>query len=134
MFIRKNKNQRRKPIPIGIENEYGCLIASSDMSFDRISDYLIANDCLYLVNQKIIEDLKESDSISLLRSICVEDKFQGNGFGRKLMEEYLSNSESKYFILIADLESTDGLIDFYGKFGYEKISENPSPIMLMVRK
>ncbi|MBM26525.1 MAG: hypothetical protein CL760_12770 [Chloroflexi bacterium] len=131
-FIRKTKGTEKKPTPIGIETEAVTLIASADMSYSQLINYLTAQDA-YLALEELernsIKDLSNSNSISVLRSVYVEEKERGKGLAKEVITEYLNSAKNDYYFLMVDIEESPTLIEFYKKFGFSVLSKDEYPIM-----
>ncbi len=71
-------------------------------------------------------DLNDAQSLELER-IYVDEKFQGKGFGRVLMEQAIkiSRERKKVYIWLGVWEKNEKAIDFYQKNGFYKIGTHP---------
>lgn len=133
-FVRKKQGTEKKPTPIGIETEAVTLIASADMSYSQLINYLTAQEAylaLEELERKRIKDLYNSKSISVLRSIYVEEKERGKGLAKKIINEYLDSTKNDYYFLMVDTEESPTLIEFYKKFGFSVLSKDEYPIMFI---
>lgn len=98
------------------------------------SSFIIEN--YFCVKQKIPKDqLKEilkdlPNNVSILMNMYVDEDFQGKGYGKELIEEFLSYTTAPV-ILICDISEKEWIESFYYKQGFETVSYSYSnPIML----
>lgn len=73
--------------------------------------------------------VSEIHTLAILKSLEVDEKERGNGYGKELMDEFLSDVDScsAIAVLVADtmqFQSTGlNLIEFYKSFGFVAINE-----------
>ena len=71
---------------------------------------------------KIIQNnVKKATQITIISHLMVEDKFRGKGFGKKILNKILDEVNNDCFLLIANIEESSFLEDFYRSFGFETI-------------
>lgn len=66
------------------------------------------------------------DNANDLQIIVVHPDFQGQGYGRKMMEFYLSLMTGKKKVILSTHEKNHGAIKFYESFGYKRVKELPN--------
>lgn len=129
-FVRKN---RPKPeyIPIGIDHEKGgTLIATGNCSLELVTDYLKTEECFEFLESDIYQELKKYKSFSILRSVYSD--YYGQGIGKDMINQYLSENTDECLILVADVSGGAEwwLIEYYEKFGYKMVSNDDLPVMI----
>lgn len=115
---------------INLKYPYGYLRAVDCVYKIDLEEYLISHFRQEVFETEEWKALKETDSISILKSIQIEERERKKGYGTKLMKEYLSKVEGNCIVLIAD-ESRSGktLPNFYKIFGFEIVINGLHPIM-----
>lgn len=116
---------------IEIITEQGYLKAVDEVYKDTLKEYLIMHFREEVIKSGLWQEINETDSISILKSIQIKKEYQNKGFGSKMMKDYLSKASSNLIFLIAD-ESRSGktIPYFYNKFGFEIVIDELHPIMI----
>lgn len=102
-----------------------------DINDEKLIDYLTIEQRLPLKKAKSIINLLPSN-ITLIKHIEIYEKFRSKGFGSKMLDEIISESNSD--LLLISETSNDFLLDFYLKKGFEIIGYCYKLPILLFRK
>lgn len=75
------------------------------------------------------------ESITILDSLYIEEEYQGLGYGKQLLNDFIDNKDHDIIILYADMVNSQkenfNLLNFYEKFGFEKAKNEQETYLLI---
>lgn len=107
-----------------------------DTMAEQVSNWLYRNDA----DPELAEHIREYRRVAFLNNINVEEESQGKGVGRELLDGFVDEAaehEAEAVYLVADSgeDQREGfnLVDWYERYGFDKIADTPSgPVMEMI--
>lgn len=120
-----------------IENDYGAIDGYTvSVNEENYKNYLISETNERGKAKIIIEEIEKiGNEVLVIKNINIEDEHRGQGFGKMLMEEAMSESGADIILLVADAYESQlpGFVleKFYQKFDFEKVMDTGAgPLMV----
>ena len=120
-----------------IENEFGAIDGYTvSVNEENYKNYLISETNDKEKSKIIIEAIeKNGNEVLVIKNLNIEEEFRGQGFGKMLMEDAMSESCADIIVLVADAYESQlpGFVleNFYKKFDFETIIETGAgPLMI----
>lgn len=127
--ISKNNETNKKEVAGYLRS-----ILNIEPTVENLKDYFESN---YKVTDSELNKLNLSlggfSNISIIKEIQINEFYQGIGLGSKLLKYLFQQTNSEAYILIANVEETIWLENWYSKYGFETIFHYYS-LPVMVKK
>jgi GNAT superfamily N-acetyltransferase len=129
-------SQREEQREISFENQGGDIWGyEAPIGSEYLFNYLTLH--LSPVEAKrIIKTLNSKEDFAVVKSLFVDDRKRGKGYGNDLMESFLGDTGASVIFLLADSQPQKegfNLIKFYESFGFEVIKSVTNGTLMIKR-